>query len=766
MKKKQMKIHLIIGWVLVVAAAIFLFPDKDIALQAERPHLGQASPRTIIAPFNFEVPKSAQEIETERNRAAEKVNAIFEYNTDETKRLYDELKNFLQKVSQYGSLQHQINLANSTENGDSTLQYKVSQAGRYYESLKQRISTTAIKSLSQNARARDSLLSVFKQMLQKGVSNTVIAPTETALQLFIGNYNLPQNIKHIIYTRPNITLLKDNNNVTVEVTNVQPVQRRIDEAFAQLQNSFPTEQGLLSAFYETLFLFVQPNVYYLEKETQASREEARSKVTLNKGMIPRGMEIVAQGAPVTKDILEKIEALQIAQQREENSRTFTAIYGNALIFVIIISFFMVFFMFTPSRGMFKNPRQLWSLAVLTLLQLAAFWLAHNMSGNIAKMEMDLPILPENIDIMWLYPFALAPVTATVLYDRRIGLAFTTLSSLIFGILSGYDLAAGICAFAVIYATTYPLARMRYRVQFLWGILTGVTTLAAIIALMLLLRNRLSFDAFYHNLIIGAVNVMICTALASVGLIHLMEKIFGITTVLTLMEMSDFNRPALKRISEMAPGTFHHSIQVSNLAEKVADSIGANSLLVRVMALYHDIGKTMRPEYFTENQKQGVNPHNNLDPQQSVKIIVGHVEQGVTMAKNDYNLPDLVTAGIREHHGSSVIQYFYHKAEENAREKGLDPVKVEDFSYKGPKPQSKETAILMLADIIEATSRSMADTSPEALEAMIHKTIEGRYMEGQFNESNLSIKDLSKLEKAFLTSLDGTYHTRVKYPGQK
>jgi putative nucleotidyltransferase with HDIG domain len=289
-------------------------------------------------------------------------------------------------------------------------------------------------------------------------------------------------------------------------------------------------------------------------------------------------------------------------------------------------------------------------------------------------------------------------------------------------------------------------------------------MAAAISVMYLLRNRLSLEAFYQNLIAGSANIVLCYALASVALIHLMERIFGITTVLTLMEMSDFNRPALKRISEYAPGTFHHSIQVSNLAEHVAESIGANSLLVRVMALYHDIGKTMRPEYFTENQKQGVNPHNNIDPLQSVKIIIGHVEQGANLA-SEYNIPSLVAAGIREHHGSSIIQYFYHKALENAKETG-EEVKVEDYSYKGPKPQSKETAILMLADIIEATSRSMTDTSPEALSAMIHKTIESRFTEGQFNECNLSIKELSKLERAFMDSLDGTYHTRVKYPGQK
>ncbi len=761
MKKKQTRLHFIIGWVLVIAAAIFMFPDKNIALQSERPHLGQVSTRTIVAPINFEVPKSEQEIEAEKTRAAEKVNAIFGYNSDETNRVYEDLKSFLHKLAQYGSLQIQINQLTASGESDSTLQSKVVQASRIYEVLKQRISTSAIKPLSLNSKARDSLLNVFNRMLQAGVSNTFIASTETAAQLYRDNYNL-QDFKYIVYTKPNITLIKDNEKTTVEASNIQPLRRRIDEAFAQLQMSFPNEQGLLSAFYETLFVFMMPNVFYLEKETIASREDARKKVTLIKGMVPRGMEIVAQGAPITKEILEKIDALQRTQQKEENSKTFTAIYGNALIFILIITFFFMFLYNTPSRGMFRNARQLWSLIALALLQIIAFWVMHHLSGSINNINIS--IIPENLDLMWIYPFAFAPITATVLYDRHIGLAFTVFSAMIFGILNGYDLAATTCAIAVTFVATAPIARMRYRVQFVYGIIVGVVAMAAAISVMFLLRNRLSFEAFYQNLIAASINIVLCYALTSVALIHLMERIFGITTVLTLMEMSDFNRPALKRISEYAPGTFHHSIQVSNLAEHVADSIGANSLLVRVMALYHDIGKTMRPEYFTENQKQGINPHNNIDPLQSVKIITGHVEQGTALA-NEYNIPSLVAAGIREHHGSSIIQYFYHKALENAKETG-EEVKVEDYSYKGPKPQSKETAILMLADIIEATSRSMTDTSPEALSAMIHKTIESRFTEGQFNECNLSIKELFKLERAFLDSLDGTYHTRVKYPGQK
>ena len=757
MNKKEKKIHLIIGWILLILIAILLFPDKNIALQAERPHLGQLSSRTIVAPFKFEVPKTEQEIQNEKARAAEKVNAIFEFNSDETTRLLRELEQYLKKLEQYGKMQAVIS---ASKDDGSDLQAKVQEASRIYDQLKQRLSITAIKPLSTNSVARDSLMSVFYQMMQKGVSNTLLAKTETEVTLFCNNYNI-KNVKSLVYNKPFISLIKDNEENTIDISEVQPMQRRIDEAFSQLQRAFSVEQGLQSAFYEALYVFTSPNVFYLEKETEARKHDASNKVTLIKGMVPRGMEIVTQGSPITKEILEKIDALQMAQQSEENSKKLTAPYGNILVFIIIITLLFAFCYYMPTRTMFKTPRQLWSLFFLTLLQLLAFWVVHNLSGTLNKPDS---ILPDAVDFMWLYPITFTPVIATVLYDSRLGLAFTTFSAGFFGILNGYDLAATLTSLIVIIIVITPLFRIRYRVQFAWSMIAGTVTAAVAISIMLLLRNRFNFVTFYQTLIAASANIIICTAVASVLLIHVVEKVFSITTVLTLMEMSDFNRPALKRISELAPGTFHHSIQVSNLAESVAETIGANSLLVRVMALYHDLGKTMRPEYFTENQKQGVNPHNNLDPHQSVKIITGHVSQGALLAK-EYKIPELVASGILEHHGTTLIQYFLHKAKELSKETGKE-IKEEDFRYKGPKPQSMETAILMLADVIEATSRSMTDTSSEALESMIHKTILDKFMDGQFNESNLSVKELSKLEEAFLHSLDGTYHTRVKYPGQR
>jgi len=289
--------------------------------------------------------------------------------------------------------------------------------------------------------------------------------------------------------------------------------------------------------------------------------------------------------------------------------------------------------------------------------------------------------------------------------------------------------------------------------------------ALVLTFLLLLRNRMEWQIFYQTLLVGSIMLAITAALASSLFIHLIEKIFGITTVLTLMEMSDFNRPTLRRISELAAGTFHHSIQVANLAEKVANALGANALLVRVMALYHDLGKTMRPEFFTENQKKGITPHNNLDPYQSAKIILNHVTQGQLLAK-EHKIPDLVASAISEHHGTTLVEYFYREAKRLNPDKEINP---DDFRYKGPKPQSKETVILMLADAIEAATRSMHDSgnaTPEKIKTMIHHIISTRLTEGEFSESNLSVREVFLLEDIFLDSLEGAYHTRIKYPGQE
>jgi putative nucleotidyltransferase with HDIG domain len=761
MRKNKQIVHIILGWILVTALAVLLFPTQELAQKAEIPHLGQLSSRTIIAPIKFELPKSSQEIEAEKEKAAERVEAVFEYNADETKRAIDDLKKSLQKLAEYDSIQRNIN-ASSAAN-DSSMAQKIQQATKLYENLKSRFSTTAIKTLQSNARARDSLYQAFLRMMQRGISNTLIVDTKNGLQLYQDSYNV-RNVKHIRYYGNSISLIKDGQEYKEDNSNIVPRERRIEEAFIELQKSFPNaanNQGVLSAIYEALYLFASPNVFYMDKETERRKEAAKQAVLPNKGIVARGMEIVAQGAPITQEVLEKLNALQNAQQKENAGKLVTSKFGQIAMLCLLVALLFVF-LFTPLATNIRQKNQyIWSFTTLAALQIIVAAAAHQLIEYIRNASTSIP---DNINLIWAYPFCFSPIIITVLYDRKLGSLFSAFSSIFLGMLAGYDLAISIGAFCISYASIHFLSMIRYRMNFIWGVLASVGMFAIILSILLLLRNRMEWEIYYQTFLVGATMLAITAALASSLFIHLMEKLFGITTVLTLMEMSDFNRPTLRRISELAAGTFHHSIQVANLAEKVANALGANALLVRVMALYHDLGKTMRPEFFTENQKKGITPHDVLDPYQSAKIILGHVTQGKLLAK-EHKIPDLVASAITEHHGTTLIEYFYKEAQKLYPDK---EILEEDFRYKGPKPQSKETVILMLADAIEAATRSMHDSgnaSPEKIKAMIHHIITTRLNNGEFSESNLSVREVFQLESIFLDSLEGAYHTRVKYPGQ-
>ncbi len=233
MKINKNKISIVVGWIFISLLAIFLFPDKDLAQKAETPHLGQMSPRTIIAPISFDVPKTAQELEIERQKAADKVNAVFEFNHDESKRSLDDLKQFLSKVGAYGSLQYAI----AESNDPDSVQMFTQQASRMFDVLKQRLSTTAVQKLSQDSKARDSLYSAFNRMIQKGISNTLIANTETSVQLFRDNCH-DQDVQFIPYTNTTISFIKDNVESNIDASQIQPRERRIDEIFVELQNVF------------------------------------------------------------------------------------------------------------------------------------------------------------------------------------------------------------------------------------------------------------------------------------------------------------------------------------------------------------------------------------------------------------------------------------------------------------------------------------------------------------------------------------------------
>ncbi|MBN1621383.1 MAG: HDIG domain-containing protein [Endomicrobiales bacterium] len=247
-----------------------------------------------------------------------------------------------------------------------------------------------------------------------------------------------------------------------------------------------------------------------------------------------------------------------------------------------------------------------------------------------------------------------------------------------------------------------------------------------------------------------------SALIVLGTLPYLESFFYRTTNIKLLELADFNRPLLKRLMIEAPGTYHHSLVVASLAEQAAESIGANSLLARVGAYYHDIGKLSKPEYFIENQQTLGNPHDPLTPTMSSLIVISHVKEGVALA-HSRNIDKIIIDCIEQHHGTSVIHYFYHRALEQKAE-----IKPENFRYPGPKPQNKETAILMLADAVEAASRALEDPSPSRLKDMVEKIINNKFTDGQFTDCPITLHDLGQIAESLVSTLNGIFHARIEY----
>ena len=304
-----------------------------------------------------------------------------------------------------------------------------------------------------------------------------------------------------------------------------------------------------------------------------------------------------------------------------------------------------------------------------------------------------------------------------------------------------------------------------------GIVTGATTMTAVAAVGDLepLYHGPSFNVVFWELLKSAIwagfSIMVSASIMT-PLLPFIEKTFGVQTDLSLLELGDASHPLLRRLAQRAPGTYNHSINVASIAEAAADEIGANGLLVRVGAYFHDIGKMFKPEYFIENQSSGVNQHDSLQPAMSTLVIIAHVKDGADLARS-HNLPEPIVDFIMQHHGTTLVEYFYREA---ARRSEEDPngeeVSDKDFRYPGPKPQTLEAAVMMLADTVESASRTLVDPTPARIQNLVDSIAQKKMSDGQFDECGLTFKQLDRIRRSLVKSLTAIYHARVKYPGQQ
>lgn len=477
--------------------------------------------------------------------------------------------------------------------------------------------------------------------------------------------------------------------------------------------------------------------------TQTDRDAARSSVSLTKGDVLQGEAIVRVADPIGPETLERLaayeEALRDQGLLEAEEPVVGALVGSALLNVILLSIFGLLLCFSRPL-VYANFRWLLLLAILTAGYFAAALAIHR--GGLAGE--------------WL-PIAFVALPVAVLWDTRMSLTLVLVLAAITGTLAPFASYGTVLVVMGGGAAAAMSVRAVRRRSDTWVSIAIISAAASLVALAygLSVSQPLIEVARASVAITGNATV---SALLAVGFLWVFELFTGITTDQTLLEWADSTRPLLRRLSMEAPGTYAHTINVANLAEAAATDIGASGLLCRVGVLYHDVGKMLKPHYFVENQPDGRNPHDKLKPETSAAIVREHVTEGVRLAKEE-NVPEVVMQFILEHHGTQRIGFFYEKAREEAGN-DVDPLR---FSYPGPKPRSRETAIVMLADSCESATRAMRDPTPERIQDLITTVVAGKVSDGQLDEAPLTLGEIARVKEQFEKILSGVVHRRIEYP---
>ncbi len=501
--------------------------------------------------------------------------------------------------------------------------------------------------------------------------------------------------------------------------------------------------------------WVVPNVDFNEADTRAREELAMANEGPVLIQIKRGRTLIRAGDEVTPQHLALLGELKKLEQTRQPIDRFFGIFALASFFLFAL---WTYFQIEKQKG--TRPLKRYSLVALILLFNVALAKVLVFMAGLVAASLALESLQNPLYFEYGIPLAMGSILVILLIDTPTCVLYTLVFS-VFASLLTRELAMGIYPLVGGLAALMMLRQYRERSAIVRaGLVIGLANLGTAVSLLLFDSG---FDWVVAGVIAGAaLSSGLLSAMFAAILLPVLESLFDITTDVRLLELSDLNKPILRRLAMEAPGTYNHSLVVSNLAEAAAEAIGANALLVRVGAYYHDIGKMLKPEYFVENQHFVANKHENLSPNMSSIILASHVKDGLAMAE-EMGLSRKVRDLIPQHHGTKLMTYFYQKAKQSAEGKNVE-VNEEDFRYPGPKPQTREAAILMLADQVEAASRTLRDPSPGRIRGMIRRLIQGTIEDRQFDECDITTSDLNLITRAFERFITGKSHQRIEYPG--
>ncbi|MGL4761744.1 MAG: HD family phosphohydrolase [Sarcina sp.] len=495
--------------------------------------------------------------------------------------------------------------------------------------------------------------------------------------------------------------------------------------------------GISNILEETIYkvdlALIQPNFFYDKTKTEQDIDNVLKDVA--PVVVKKGQIIVSDGEPVTQNQIDLLSELGLLNTSKTNWPIYLAL--GALVLIVILMQYI--YLYKYHKKIYRNISKLLLISILNVMAIL-----------FARVT--------SIFSPFLIPLACAPILMTLLTNYKISLVVSGLNVMLIAGATNFNSIVTLIAIMSSIIGAIILRKMQQRndiliASLIISIIAGVTTLTI---------GALTTNNFMEVIVNSGYVVIggILSGVLAVGILPFFEATFDIVTTVKLLELSNPNSPLLKKLLMEAPGTYHHSVLVANLAELAAEAIGANPLMVRIGAYYHDVGKTKRPYFFKENQIGIENPHNKISDKLSAKIIISHVKDGLEMAR-EHNLPKEIESFIVTHHGDTLVKYFYINTRNNSE--NPDDVREEDFKYPGPRPVTREQGIVMLSDSVEAAVRSIKEHTSESIENMVNFIIKDKMESGQLNNCELTLKDIEAIRATFLKSLNGIYHQRIEYP---
>ncbi|MEM1221457.1 MAG: HDIG domain-containing metalloprotein [Verrucomicrobiota bacterium] len=712
--------------------------------------LNQNAPERIVAEFNFGYISEIEEAERAREVRAQ-VPPIFQ-------RSFEPYERFRELVGGINSAIAKAQIEHENE-GEEALRSEIERT------------TQALIAETEFEMQADVLNNFIAQVSPRQRSNLLGDAMSVLKEIYEDGVYTDQNVDGESAAVTVIRLVDEDGETNL------PRARSMDDALVALRvriNALSSDSGTARSLFELFRAGLQPNLLYSASGTRRAIDQAVAAIEPNYIQFEAGDTLIEPGELITEIDLERIAAYQEAEQaRGSEVSAANRLFLERIIYTSILLLAVFIYLKQGLQEVKKRTRAVAIIAVSILLNLIIIRIITEI-GELTLLDRGSSVKM----LTFIAPYALAPIIVAGLVGAGPAVLCSLIISVLFGIIQDNSLAAILIAFFAGVTGSFMSTNVRKRSKLVQaGLVSGMSAVIAGAAIAMMGNYSLAFigQQSVIAMVVGGL-----TGIAAIGLIPVFEQIFKITTDITLLEMTDFNHPLLRRMQIEAPGTYHHSLMVANLSENAAASIGANPLLCRACCFFHDIGKLVKPEYFAENQHDNINPHNEKNPSMSALVIKAHVKEGVELARK-FKLPRVIIDVIRQHHGTSLIQYFYYQAKEQERRaedkrvpfpsknnKSTKEVTVDESTYRydGPKPEFKESAIIFFADGVEAASRSLRKVTQPAIEELIDSIFTTRIQDGQLDDCPLTFQELNEIKKSFVYTLLNMLHSRVEYPKEK